>query len=214
MNNQNPPKMYSMFDVVSQDNGIYYIENVLSYPDELLSHVMDLELQEDSYQRISEWSDWHASDDKSILYGQSKTIYSDQFITPLQNEILQRKTLYIKNSIAMAAEMSVSKYLSNNGLDREQYKFNDDNYYIKKWNVGSFMGPHSDGNYSDNNLALSIVIYLNDNYDGGEISFPEKNITIKPKLGSAIIFSSNEMHEVLPVKNGDRYMSPKHMYRV
>jgi hypothetical protein len=214
MNNQNAPKMYSMFDVANQYGDIWYIENVLSYPDELIEFINLLVSEDIEDQRISKWSPWTASDDASTTYGLSKTIYSEKFETPLLNEDLQRKTLYIRNSLRMAAEMSMDRYFAGRGLDKNSYKFNESNYYVKKWQTGSMMGPHKDENYSEGNLAFSIVIYLNDNYEGGEINFPEKAVTIKPAPGSAVIFPSNMMHQVLEIKSGDRYMSPKHMYKI
>jgi predicted 2-oxoglutarate/Fe(II)-dependent dioxygenase YbiX len=59
---------------------------------------------------------------------------------------------------------------------------------------------------------LSVVLYLNDDYDGGEISFPHvrNGVSIKPEAGSAIFFPSNYVfvHEVSEIKNGIRYALP------
>mgnify|MGYP000379967471 FL=1 len=53
----------------------------------------------------------------------------------------------------------------------------------------------------------SSVFYLNDDYDGGELFFPEFDLTIKPKLGDLITFPTNSMymHAVKEVKSGTRY---------
>lgn len=61
---------------------------------------------------------------------------------------------------------------------------------------------------------ISSVFYWNDDYDGGEISFPKQNIKIKPSSGLLIIFPSNRdfPHEVFPVKNGVRYVSTGFWY--
>jgi hypothetical protein len=56
--------------------------------------------------------------------------------------------------------------------------------------------------------TVSAVIYLNDNYDGGEIYFPRlDNLTIKPEYGDIAIFPSNYMYEhaSLPIKSGTKY---------
>ena len=54
---------------------------------------------------------------------------------------------------------------------------------------------------------VSVLYYPNDNYDGGELIFPEFNIIIKPKADQMIIFPSSYIyyHYVTPVKNGTRY---------
>ena len=54
---------------------------------------------------------------------------------------------------------------------------------------------------------LSYVYYFNDNYGGGEISFTNFNITLKPMSKQLIVFPSNYAyrHTVLPVTSGIRY---------
>jgi hypothetical protein len=53
----------------------------------------------------------------------------------------------------------------------------------------------------------SSVLYLNDDYEGGELFFPEFDLTIKPKLGDLVTFPTNSMyiHAVKEVKHGTRY---------
>lgn len=56
--------------------------------------------------------------------------------------------------------------------------------------------------------AVSAVIYLNDNYEGGEIYFPRMdNKVIKPEYGDIAIFPSNYIYEhaSLPIKSGTKY---------
>jgi hypothetical protein len=56
--------------------------------------------------------------------------------------------------------------------------------------------------------AVSAVIYLNDNYEGGEIYYPRiDNKVIKPKTGDIAIFPSNYIYEhaSLPIKSGTKY---------
>lgn len=54
---------------------------------------------------------------------------------------------------------------------------------------------------------FTIIFYLNDNYTGGELVFPNQGVTISPKAGSVVIFPSDHRypHEVVPVKEGVRY---------
>jgi hypothetical protein len=50
------------------------------------------------------------------------------------------------------------------------------------------------------------LLYLTDNYEGGEIYFPNQDFKIKPKAGTFIFFEGNidVPHEVLEVKSGVR----------
>ena len=43
--------------------------------------------------------------------------------------------------------------------------------------------------------TISAVIYLNDDYEGGELIFPRFNLTIKPKAGDIVVFPSTFIYE-------------------
>ena len=58
----------------------------------------------------------------------------------------------------------------------------------------------------DNSL-YGMVVYINDNYDGGEIFYTKQNIIYKPKAGDLLVHSGEEHceHGVHPVKTNVRY---------
>jgi hypothetical protein len=68
------------------------------------------------------------------------------------------------------------------------------------------MSPHVDTD-SQKHQHIVCMYYINDNYDGGEIVFPEYDLKIKPKSNSIIMFPGNEnyRHGVLEVLKGFRY---------
>ena len=43
--------------------------------------------------------------------------------------------------------------------------------------------------------TISVVAYLNDDYEGGEIYFPRFNLTVKPEAGDIIVFPSTYVYE-------------------
>jgi hypothetical protein len=56
-------------------------------------------------------------------------------------------------------------------------------------------------------LKYGLVLYLNDDYTGGEISYPEYNLDIKPTAGMVVIHSGDVLHGVLPILGGSpRYI--------
>lgn len=55
-------------------------------------------------------------------------------------------------------------------------------------------------------IQYGCVIYLNDDYLGGEINYPDIGLSIKPKKGSLIVHKAKYLHEILEVKSGTRYM--------
>jgi predicted 2-oxoglutarate/Fe(II)-dependent dioxygenase YbiX len=53
----------------------------------------------------------------------------------------------------------------------------------------------------------SILVYLNDGYDGGELRFPNFGFRLQPRAGLLVCFPSDHryLHEVAPVTAGTRY---------
>jgi predicted 2-oxoglutarate/Fe(II)-dependent dioxygenase YbiX len=86
---------------------------------------------------------------------------------------------------------------------------------LREWNVGEFQPLHADGEDTEGNpneayiVDYGSVLYLTDEYDGGEIYFPEHNIDIKPNAGTLIFFPSNNFynHGVKEITFGKRYTS-------
>lgn len=93
------------------------------------------------------------------------------------------------------------------------YKFNiegfiDSDYFdILKYSSGDKYNSHYDGP-TITGRSVSILIYLNDNYSGGEIEFDFFDLKIKPTAGSMIIFPSNYAyrHTAHPVIDGEKYV--------
>jgi len=61
---------------------------------------------------------------------------------------------------------------------------------------------------------VSIVGYLNDNFEGGETFFDRQGVKIKPQKGSAIVFPSyyTHPHQSLPVTRGRKYSWTSWLY--
>lgn len=79
-------------------------------------------------------------------------------------------------------------------------------YKILKYDIGGKFNNHMDDG-GGNFRRVSTVYYLNDNYEGGELCFPQFNIELKPEAGDMIIFPSSYVysHNVNPVKRGTRF---------
>lgn len=209
-------EQYLMFDLDVLHPEIWYWENVISYPKELLGFINDIESNKLSHKSISPWKPWTASDDDSVVYGATKNILRDSVNESTGDEKLDQRILYIINSLRMAVDMCYDRYMDGHGIDKSNYRLDTSHFPIKRWNVGSDMGPHFDGQDGNSDLAYSLVMYLNHDYEGGEISFPDHNITLKPKEGSLIMFPSQLpfIHKVNPVVSGDRYMTTTSAWRI
>ena len=88
--------------------------------------------------------------------------------------------------------------------------------HIVRWRAGMFMPPHADNANPDGaphktaHRDLSGIIYLNDDYDGGELYFTALDIAVKPRRGMLIGITAGFHHEhaVLRVENGTRLTMP------
>jgi len=101
-----------------------------------------------------------------------------------------------------------------------QYKREPVNqFHFVKWHENMASGLHSDCERPDGTpafhanfyqLNLSVLVYINDDYEGGLINFPAHNKSIKPKPGDMIMFPSNGAyrHEVTRIESGLRYTMP------
>jgi predicted 2-oxoglutarate/Fe(II)-dependent dioxygenase YbiX len=86
------------------------------------------------------------------------------------------------------------------------------------WREGDNQSPHADKELADGTpytgglqfYDISMLIYLNDDYEGGELYFPQHDIQIKPKAGTLAFFpgDKNYLHGVNPIKSGKRYTCP------
>ena len=81
---------------------------------------------------------------------------------------------------------------------------------------GDFFVAHQDGNtplVRDDTMhrRISVVVFLNDGYEGGALTFHGKypdwqaRFVVPAAPGSLVAFRSETTHEVTPVTNGERY---------
>jgi hypothetical protein len=79
--------------------------------------------------------------------------------------------------------------------------------FVKYEGVGQQFRIHADHGPAYN-TTVSVVIYLNDDYEGGELFFPRlDNLVYKPKFGDIAIFPSNYIYEhaSMDMVNGTKY---------
>lgn len=91
--------------------------------------------------------------------------------------------------------------------------YDDSKTHIARFSEGYGMHEHFDSTRPND---IATLIYLNSNYDGGEIYFPELDITIKPNSGDLVCFPDTPdfVHGVKPISKGIRYTSPRWITRI
>jgi predicted 2-oxoglutarate/Fe(II)-dependent dioxygenase YbiX len=70
-----------------------------------------------------------------------------------------------------------------------------------------FKAHRDNGTPQTADRTFAVSLNLNDDFEGGELVFPEYGPTrYKPKAGAAAVFSCSILHEALPVTRGRRFV--------
>lgn len=111
------------------------------------------------------------------------------------------------------------KRLQDQGIIGSQYngkqiKCLNERFRFSKYKPGQHFGMHKDGinvNQQGYRSIMTLNIFLNDNFDGGETDFylEDKStlrFSCKPKTGRGALFDSQQFHCGNEVKNGYKYL--------
>lgn len=79
---------------------------------------------------------------------------------------------------------------------------------------GGFFRAHRDNlTPATAHRVFALTLNLNDDYDGGQLRFPEYgNQLYRPDAGAALVFSCSQLHEVLDVTRGRRFVLLSFLY--
>lgn len=194
------------------DENIVYFKGVIENYQEVIDLIESL-----SNDAVSAWEPWHGhgSDNK---YGEIKHVKRDQILY-INSDEDRAKAAYAINCLTNKMSECAIKYADIFEIDRKAL------YYavslltdprtimgINKYDQNAFMGPHVDLNDDNYYLAYTIVVYLNDDYEGGELYFNDLDIKIKPQAGSVIMYPSAHpyTHQSLEITKGRKMLITHH----
>jgi hypothetical protein len=217
---------------------VYLYSGVLDDPARLVSLIEELDEDETVQSVIPEWGFWFSNTQDGHSFGSKKDFNLDaldQLDSPRADDVR-----WVVSQISGAVEKVARAFYADHGEEGEP---NISPFAgMMKYRPGCSMGAHFDAQAGDESIKWSIVVYVNDNYDGGELSFiirpydlrnpknshlrplddvdDPRNVelvdfTIKPKAGQALIFPSTHpyKHQVHTMKSGDKYMFPGFIFQ-
>ena len=114
----------------------------------------------------------------------------DQQVISLMRDINQRIVEYITNHYFEKIGLKVTKHTWTRNLE------------LIRWSHSASLGPHADGLSTEPPMPrhnIGALVYINDNYEGGEINFPDFNVKIKPSSGDLVMFPCHYIHEVCEI---------------
>lgn len=85
----------------------------------------------------------------------------------------------------------------------------NERFRIYRYKDGQQFKVHPDGSFKRNeheHSKVTLLIYLNDNFDGGETEFVMPYDTIEPETGKMLLFVHGQLHKGNPVPRGTKYV--------
>jgi predicted 2-oxoglutarate/Fe(II)-dependent dioxygenase YbiX len=169
----------------------------------VMSNIMPPPVADAVLAEYKECDDWIAA---TVSAGEDPSIRNCQTIgLSFSNIIDKNKTVRqkIDQTLYAVASQAIKEYGRRFLLESIEQ---DSGYDLLKYEVGGFYTTHTDS-FKNRPRTVSCSFILNDDYEGGEFAFFDRELTYKLKKGSCIMFPSNFMypHEIMPVTSGTRY---------
>jgi hypothetical protein len=118
----------------------------------------------------------------------------------------ENKALYDLNRLVLAAmKRGIDDYARSWNIGLTRY---EDLNFLKYSYPNEYFGPHADDGPYNKVRTVSAVLYLNDDYEGGELHFTKlDNLTIKPEAGDLAVFPAMYAyeHESKPMLSSVKY---------
>lgn len=91
-----------------------------------------------------------------------------------------------------------------------KFKAVDEAYIIRYDEKINSMGLHHDEE------PVAMIVYLNNDFEGGGTAFPRWNCVLKPKPGKGVVYPGgvSHEHEALPIRSGFRYVLTTALYPI
>jgi len=152
------------------------------------------------YKNCEDWVNAHVKNGENLNIRNCQTI-GVSFSSVIEKNFKVRHKL--DKYLFASAGLAIKKY--NEKFIRSKIE-EDTGYDLLKYETGQFYLQHTDS-FKDRPRAVSCSFALNDDYEGGEFAFFDRELKYKLKKGSCIMFPSNFMypHEIMPVTSGTRY---------
>jgi hypothetical protein len=183
---------------------VYYYRNAIADPAALIELINSTEGEEGISKVVPSWDHWEACSGECYIYGEKKNLNIENMLE-INNDESKEKAQKIIDIIVNSMTDVCKDFAKDKGVTE---KVNLSPYIgINKYKPGTFMGGHYDQQEGDLRLKYSLVAYLNDDYEGGELYFDKFNLKIKPRAGDLYLFPSTYLfsHASLPVTEGTKY---------
>lgn len=209
-----------MFTFEKLGDGLIYYKNIIEDPYKIIEDIesMNARVEDDLNNNVpgaetslaKPWHNWdHVQGDMQLHFCKQRWLPRSEDIPT--NDIYHAEHTSISDRLFGSLDKAFQHY-SNDiyPYASRNIKGKEDRMSILKYEKSGYLPEHTD--HGSSSRTLSVVLYLNDDYVGGEITFPHvgNGITVKPEAGSGIFFPSNFVftHRISEVSSGTRYALP------
>jgi prolyl 4-hydroxylase len=104
------------------------------------------------------------------------------------------------HDVIASLDRYMSQWMADNQVSLERSPVS-----ILRYEVGGQYAPHRDSGPARPHRVLTVLLYLNADYQGGETVFPDIKSTIAPEPGKMLLFDAKRLHASAPVLAGRKY---------
>jgi hypothetical protein len=201
------------------DLGMVYYKDIIKDPQGLINKIEELDSRYANDKPghtetvVKPWVPWKNETGRQETFCLQKFIPQVQNIS--QNDRYREEQTFISSQLFGALDETLKHYSTKiYPFAEKNIKSREHMMHLLRYDASGYLPAHQDQGISSR--VLSVLLYLNDDYEGGEITFQHSNIRFKPEPGSVLFFPSNFLyvHEVAAVTKGPRYALPNWYHNV
>jgi prolyl 4-hydroxylase len=162
-------------------------------------------------------------DEAKYILKMAEYNYEDSIVVGTHSKGIRKSQTYWLNKDDEIAKKIIQKVCDIDGYSIDQAE----DIQVVKYEPNGYYNEHHDSCcddldeckefLKDGNRILTMVIYLNDDFEGGATRFPKLDKNFKPKKYSGILFypmnkngdkcHENSLHAGMPVTKGEKYIA-------
>ena len=177
------------YEVVAPD--IYRFPRLLKLVPDLLSHMQEL---------VDTWESEHVGHyEENIRYKTTLSLDGSKDSVKEYSEKIAKAIVFFCDNTGLELDTVDSGYRTS-GLSL-------DDVHLTKQGPGGYTVLHTDEGIEEANGEHSVVLYFNDDYEGGALGFLDIGYRMKPTAGDVFIFGCHHKHDASEVQLADKYLS-------
>lgn len=169
------------------------------------------------------YPDFITEDDANYILEKAAYNYTDSTVVGSKADGIRKSETYWLSKEDEVAKKIINKVCqidgnnTENAEDIQVVKYQPNGYYREHHDSCCEEGDKCNEFNKEGNRILTMVIYLNDDFDGGSTRFPNLDKDFKPKKYSGILFypmnkkgdkcHDNSLHAGMPITSGEKYIA-------